>query len=313
MIYECPQCRTPQEAGQTVCPHCRAEFDGPVPSDAVVPALEAASALETTEGAEMLPTADTPPAGEAGPGPMPLDPPALEAARLDEGTSPEGTSPEGTSPEGTSPEGTSPETPFPTPSGPAPYLTPPSYAPPPYAPPLSTVTSLPYPTPSSGGGPPIGRLTRALLIAFPIVLVLVLGGVYLAGTLNTEADVVPVPAPTVSAQAPPPAPAPDNTPVTLPGGSNTNDGADPHVKLLAGRWVSKSNDFYVFNPDGSGSRGSALNPPGDQPFLWGLVQNRLMLYGAKNETLRFNVGPDSDTVFLAPQTGHYVQYSRAKT
>ena len=29
--------------------------------------------------------------------------------------------------------------------------------------------------------------------------------------------------------------------------------------------------------------------------------------------MRFNVGSDSDTLFLAPPTGHYVQYSRAKS
>lgn len=300
MIYDCPQCGTPQEAGQTVCPHCRAEFDGPVPTDAVIPVSEPLL-MEAASAAPDAPPADAEEAPEA----MPVmeeaavteEAPLLEDAQLGEDAPPTSAA----------------EALSPAPSGPAPYLTPPSYAPPPYSPPLSSVTPLPYTAPTRVGEPPVGRLTRALLVAFPVVLVLVLGGVYLAGALNTESDVVPLPAPTVSAQALPPPPASTAEPVTLQGGGNTNDGADPHVKLLAGRWVAKSNDFYVFNPDGTGSRGSALNPSSDQPFLWGLVQNRLMLYGTKNETLRFNVGPDSDTVFLAPQTGHYVQYSRAKS
>ncbi len=291
MIYDCPQCGMPQEAGQTVCPRCHAEFDGPVPADAFVPVVEPTPAEALTAVSEE-PSAEEPLALETMPG-------------TEETASSEAASSEA------APVVAAEALP-PSSSGPAPYLTPPSYAPPPYSPALSTVAPLPY-TASPIGGPPLGRLTRALLIAFPIVLVLVLGGVYLAGTLNTDSDVVPLPSPAVSAQVPPSAPAPDSSPVTLSGGSNTDDGADPHVKMLAGRWVSKANGFYVFNADGTGSRGSALNPAGDQSFLWGLIQNRLMIYGAKNETLRFNVGPDSDTVFLAPQTGHYVQYSRAKT
>ena len=286
MIYECPQCGRPQEAGQTVCPYCRAEFDGPVPADAIVPA----AAVVPAEAASEAPLAGE----ETVPEPLPPVS-AAEAAPVNEDTAAE--------------DGK--DAPAAAPTGSAPYLTPPSYAPPPYTPPLSADTQSSYLPPNA---PPLGRLTRVLLVAFPIVLVLVLGGVYLAGTLNTDSDSGPLPPPTVAAAAPmPPATVTNPAPVTLSGGTNTNDGADPHVKLLAGRWVSKSDDFYVFNSDGSGSHGSALNPSADQSFLWGLVQNRLMLYGTKNETMRFNVGPDSDTVFLAPQTGHYVQYSRAKS
>lgn len=294
MIYDCPQCGRPQEAGHTACPYCHAEFDGPVPADAIVPA----SVPPPAEAASAAP--DAPPGAVA----------ALEEAAPSEAASDLEAAP----PAEAAPPLVAAEAPSPAPPGPAPYLTPPSYAPPPYSPSLSSVTPLPYTTTPGAGAPPLGRLTRVLLIAFPIVLVLVLGGVYLAGTLNTESDAVPDPLPVVHASAPlPPSPPQAVSPVTLAGGSNTNDDSDPHHKLLEGRWVSKSDEFYVFNPDGTGSRGSALNPSADQPFLWGLAQNRLMLYGAKNETMRFNVGPDSDTVFLAPQTGHYVQYSRAKS
>ena len=307
MIYDCPQCGTPQAAGRTVCPQCHAEFDGPVPADAVVPAAEPAN-VEAPAAVSEEPVAKEAGAGEQEAAAGEQEAAAAEAAPVRE-AEPTG--------EAAAPPSVAADAPPAPPSGPAPYLTSPSYAPPPYSPPLSSsVTPLPYTSTAGAGGPPLGRLTRALLIAFPIVLVLVLGGVYLAGTLNTDSDAVPEPLPAapVHAATPlPPAPAANAAPVTLQGGSNTNDNTDPHVKLLAGRWVSKSNDFYVFNSDGTGSRGSALNPAGDQPFLWGLVQNRLMLYGAKNETLRFNVGPDNDTVFLAPGSGRYVQYSRAKS
>ncbi len=314
MIYECPQCQTPQEAGETVCPHCHAEFDGPVPADAIVPAAEPAGA-EALAAAPEEPLSKEPVTAETLPVTAETLPVAEEAAASEQEAAADTSAPVPKAEPGdqaAAPPSAAAEAP--PPSGPAPYLTSPSYSPPPYSPPSSTVTPLPYTTPVNAGGPSLGRLTRALLIAFPIVLVLVLGGVYLAGTLNIDSDAVPEPLPVVHAATPlPPAPAANAAAVTLQGGSNTNDSTDPHVKLLAGRWVSKSNDFYVFNSDGTGTRGSALNPTGDQPFLWGLVQNRLMLYGAKNETLRFNVGPDSDTVFLAPQTGHYVQYSRAKS
>lgn len=288
MIYECPQCRTPQKAGQTVCPHCRAEFEGPVPADALVPSAVTSSAVVPSAVVSDEAISAVPDALLA-PEPLPSeDSPAADAAPPSEDVPAE------------APDAVS--------AGSEPYLTPPSYVPPPYAPPLSTASqALSQPPPT----PPVGRLTRALLVAFPLVLILVLGGVYLAGTLNTEAESVLAPVPAVTAPSPPPFAG--SAPVMLGSGSNTNDGTDPHVKLLAGRWVSKSDDFYVFNPDGTGSRGSALNPSADQSFLWGLVQNRLMLYGSKNETLRFNAGPDNDTVFLGPQTGHYVQYSRAKT
>ncbi len=278
MIYECPQCQKPQAAGQTVCPYCHAEFDGPVPDDAIVPA-------EDLSAAEATPSAGAAASG-AGPGPMPLDPPRYD----------------------TPAEGAAPP---PVSSGAQPYLTPPTYAPPPYIPPAAGVTQMPY-TPS---GAPLGRLTRVLLVAFPIVLVLVLGGVYFAETLNANSDASTEPPVVTRPQVAPPAapPPPTGSPVLLSGGSNTNDGSDPRIKILAGRWVSKTDDFYVFNSDGTGSRGSTTNPGGDQTFLWGLVQNRLMLYGGKNEALRFSSGPDNDTVFLGSQTGRYVQYARAKS
>ena len=319
MIYECPQCSKPQEAGQTVCPYCQAEFDGPVPDDAIVPLQAEAVPGETVPSDavpnEALPiaeavvaegTAKAYPAPEAitasaaaeiDPGPMPLDPPDrdIPAEAPAQAAPPPASAPPPV-------PGLPPVT-----GGSQPYLTPPTYVPPPYTPPPAGAPYKPAPA-------PLGRLTRALLIAFPIVLVLVIAGVYFAGSLNTDSS-EPGPEPVVAArsEAAAPPPAPVGSPTLLQGGTNTNDGSDVRVKLLAGRWVSKSDNFYVFNADGTGSRGSTTNPTGEQSFLWGLVQNRLMLYGSKNETLRFNTGPDNDTVFLGPQTGHYIQFSRAKS
>ncbi len=163
--------------------------------------------------------------------------------------------------------------------------------------------------------PPFGNLSRVLFIAFPIVLVLVLGGVFYTNSLNSDADTTPVPLPPVhSAPAAPLPAAPVTAPTYLQGGGNTSNTADdPRAKLLAGRWESKSGDFYVFNSDGTGSRGSLVKQQPEQAFLWGLVQNRVMLYMDKNHMLRFNAGPDDDTVFLAGDTGSYVQYSRSKS
>ena len=311
MIYECPQCQKPQEAGETICPYCQAEFDGPVPDDAIVPmeaalaepvaTAEAAPAEESgEEGAKAYPEAAVETAAEIDPGPMPLDPPNRDIP-AEETAAP--LPPVPSAP----PVSSSPSSPPPASGGTQPYLTPPTYAPPPYMPP-------PPGAPYQPAAAPFGKLSRVLLFAFPVVLVLVLLGVYLANSLNTDtSEVVPEPPTVARSETPAPPPAPVGSPTLLQGGTNTNDGSDVRVKLLAGRWVSKSDNFYVFNADGTGSRGSATNPGGEQSFLWGLVQNRLMLYGGKNETLRFNTGPDNDTVFLGPPTGHYIQFSRAKS
>ena len=269
MIYECPQCEAPQEAGATVCPRCHAHFDGPVPEDAIVPPPLPRSEPPASPVSAAL--------GGTEPGPSVLEevkPPAPEPPEA-----------------------------FPPP---APYMPPysaPDAAPPPHA------------------GQPLAGLSRALLFAFPIVLVLILGGVYFANTVNTGSDATPAPAAVVKAPPPPAAPpAPIGSPVYLPGSANaTVSDADRRTKILVGRWASKALDFYVFNADGTGSRGNEARQQDNQSFLWGLVQNRIMLYTdkgtstEKNEMLRFSAGPDDNTVFLGPETGHYIQFERAKT
>jgi len=290
MIYECPNCQTPQEAGQTICPHCHAQFDGPVPSDAIVPPAEAAAPGTVLEEAAVSPGDGASVEAASGDGASEAATPSAGAAAL---------------PPAEAAAVSSPLVEVPPPAS-APAF-PPAQA---YTPPADFSQE---PLPAE---PPFGRLSRVLLIAFPIVLVLVLGGVFYTNSLNSDGDTTPVPLPPVHSSAPaaPPPAAPPTSPTYLQGGGNTNNPADdPRAKLLAGRWESKSGDYYVFNSDGTGSRGNPVKQQPEQAFLWGLVQNRVMLYMDKNQMLRFNAGPDDDTIFLAGEAGSYTQYSRSKT
>jgi hypothetical protein len=300
MIYECPSCRTPQEAGQTICSHCHAQFDGPVPSDAIIPATsepELPSAIEAKPITETDPTAETSVAPTEPISGEPILEAQVQAAESEAQT------------EDAAPplvEVPPPITPKPEPaSNSQPYLTAPTYSPSAFTAPETASSSL---TPPS-------KLARPLLIAFPLILLLVLGSIFYANSLNTGSDTLPMPPPApVTHASVPIAPAPITSPTVLQGAGNTNNTSDdPRAKMLAGHWVAPSGNFYVFNSDGTGSRGNPVKQQQEQTFLWGLVQNRLMLYMNQNETLRFNAGPDDNTIFLGAQTGHYIQFTRSKT
>ncbi len=319
MIYDCPQCGTPQEAGTTICPHCRAQFDGPVPDDAVLPQDFVAPA------AAAVPEAAAPEA-------------ALSETHDSEAHGSEARVYDAPESDETPPQSVPPETPadaetisaaaeadsIPAEAGPAvievkpppatgdqPYLTPPSYSPPPYVPPS-------YSPPPPPMRPPLGSLTRALLIAFPIVLILVLGGVYFASSLNSGADISDPPLPVQPARSSALPPAPIGAPVTLSGGSNSSvPDNDPRSRQLVGRWQAKSGEEYEFSADGTGTHkgpaaaGASPAPP-EQSFTWGVAQNKVMLYMSQDQTLRFNPGPDNNAIFLASQAGRYIQYARVK-
>ena len=77
MIYECPSCHTPQAAGQTSCNHCGADFEGPVPDDAVVPEPAAVECRGRNRAAQGLNRRcpSLPPPPEA----LPYQPPPLPA------------------------------------------------------------------------------------------------------------------------------------------------------------------------------------------------------------------------------------------
>ncbi len=270
MIYECPNCHVPQAAGRTSCHHCGAEFDGPVPADALVP--EPAAAATSPADTAML------------------EPPVVQEVYTAPQISRE------------------PETPVY--QSPPPYSSPPSYQP---APGYQQPAYVPPPPVAAGF-----RLPKALLIAIPIVLVLVLGAVFFANSLNQGGEAStppPVTAPTVAEPAAP-SPMPHGSPIVLSGsaGAAGSAGSNPSTAWLIGRWQSKSTDFYVFNENGTGYRGSISGKQEKESFLWVLVQKQLVLYAdaEKPEKLAFSQGSDDATMYLRDMSGRYVQYARTK-
>lgn len=296
MIYECPNCHTPQEAGQMSCPDCGAEFDGPVPDDAILPA--SATPDDSTAAAQSPEAVLNTPAAE----PLPPVTPARESfapeALVSEELAPEEPRLETVRP---------PADEMPPTLGtyqPPPYIPPPAYAPPPAAVGAQAYTARQTPS---------GTLPKALLIAAPIVLVLVVGGLLYSRTLEGGSEAAsPTPPPVSRAFAPPPRPAiaPVGSPTVLPGGTSAA-AADPRVQWLGGRWEAKNSDFYVFNANGSGSQGSVTGKLPARSFLWRIVQNQLVLYGtAKDQQIRFGVGPDDNTVYLSDGTDKPLQFTR---
>ena len=326
MIYECPNCHTPQAAGRTACRHCGAEFESPVPDDALLPdgtapeppepvvaavneagpaepALEAESpgaTIHEVPGAkEKEPVATaTEPVAAAEPMTQEAIVPQAEAPRP--GLPPDFVSPPPTAPAETLPYQSSP---YPTPA----YQSTPIYAE------QADVAAIPPPQPP----PPLGKmLTRALMIAFPIVLVVVLGAVFFAHSLESGQDTAPTPMPapvSTPVDIPVSPGAPAAPPYTLNGaGASAGTDEDPRTRRMVGRWESKNLDFYLFNGNKTGTRGSLTGKGPQGTFLWALVQNHLILYADKQEKLTYSRGPDDDTMFLRVANGKYVQYARTK-
>lgn len=308
MIYECPHCHAPQEAGHTACPECGAEFDGPVPEDAVLPAASAVSPLEPAPLApEPLPeaTSDTPdPVAETAPAVETVPETVVEANTPVTEASPPA------SDFVVTPTEPLLETVRP-PAEEAPYqraaFQPPSYsAAPAYSPPpLPTGGAQAY-TKRRAASP----LPKILLIALPFVLLLVVVGYLVSRNLDGGADTASTALPVLAPLPPTPAPGPVGSPTVLPGGT-TAAADDTRVKWLAGRWQSKNTDYYVFNENGSGSQGSVSGKLSTQDFLWRIVGSNLMLYGApKDQEVRFSVGPDDSTVYLRDSSGKAIQFTR---
>lgn len=296
MIYECPNCHVPQAAGHTACYQCGAEFDSPVPEDAIIP-REAAMPPENSELAEPVGAETASPVTEIADAPILATasppPPVLE-------------------------EVFAPPPQF-QPSEMPPYQASPAYQAAPayqqssgYLPPAYTPTQAPASRFS---------LPKALLIAIPIVLVLVLGAVFFANSLNQSADTAAsTPAVTIAEPAVPiPAsPVPHGSPLILSGGaggSTSTTDSNPNIAWLVGRWQNQSTDYYVFNENGSGNRGSSVGKQAKSSFLWVLNQKQLVLYAdpAPPEKLAFSQGNDDATMFLRGTDGQYIQYARAKT
>ena len=333
MIYECPNCHAPQASGRTACRHCGAEFDSPVPDDAFVPEgtapepdtaapsepgpVEPAAPEAETVGAAVY---EAPAPQEAEPmavEPVETEPIAQEAIVAQEAAVQEA--------EPLQPQLDTPAPPLsaapPAPAETLPYQSPP-YSAPAYqaAPTYADQADTASPPPAPQRPPPGKALTRALLIAFPIVLVVVLGAVFFARSLDSGQDTAPAPLPVIAA-APTPAVTPASSgapaapPYVLNGTVATSTADDdPRTRRMVGRWESKNLDFYVFNENKTGIRGSLTGKGPQGTFLWTLVQNHLILHGDKEEQLTYSKGPDEDTMFLRSASGgKYVQYTRTKT
>ena len=308
MIYECPHCHAPQEAGHTACPECGAEFDGPVPEDAILPAAvsPAAAVINTAEPAavapEPLPEAvlDTPaearPVIDVAPPAADFTPPAADFTVTPAEPVLETVRPP--TEELPYQQSTYQQSTYQPPS----YSATPAYSPPP----LPTSGAQAYTTRRAPASP----LPKILLIALPFVLLLVLVGYLVSRSSDGGSDTASTALPVTAPVPPTPAAAPIGSPTVLPGGTTTA-ADDTRVKWLAGRWQASNSDFYVFNPSGSGSQGSVSGKLPTQDFLWRIVGNQLMLYGApKDQEVRFSVGPDDNTVYLRDSAGKPVQFSR---
>lgn len=289
MIYECPNCHVPQAAGHTACHQCGAEFDSPVPEDALVPAETIVPELGLHEEAvpEVVSLADEPALETRASETRAPEPPVLE--------------------EVFAPAPQFQPSEMPPYQAPSAYQPAPGYLPPAYTPPLAPVSRF--------------SLPKVLLIAIPIVLLFVLGAVFFANSLNQSADTAPaapaltVPDTTMPVVAPP---VPHGSPLVLSGGSvssaSTTD-SNPNIAWLVGRWQNPSTDYYVFNENGTGYRGSSGGKQAKGSFLWVLIQKQLVLYAdaAPPEKLAFSKGSDEATMFLRGTDGRYVQYTRSKT
>ncbi len=248
MIYECLQCQAPQLPGDVACPHCGAQFAGPVPEDATLeeePIPEAAPAPDLSQA--------TPPM------PPPLIPPPLPSS---------------------------------------PTLTTTTYTP--YSEPSATKTSV----------PPL------LAVGAVVGLLAIIGLVYLiinAGQTAVSSAPAPPPPPVITQ------PIPGLQPVstrTMTGGSpGTAPAGDAAAQAApVGRWMTPTFDFYEFDKDGTGSRGSVNDGKAPASFAWTVVKNQLILSTAKGgsatEKVPFSYGPDGNTLYLRGTDGQYAQYTR---
>ena len=289
MIYECPNCHVPQSAGHTACHQCGAEFDSPVPEDAIVPPETVTPELALHEEAvpEMVGLAEEPALETHAPETRAPEPPVLEDVFA--------------------PPPQFQPSEMPAYQAPPSYQSAPGYLPPAYTAPLVPASRF--------------SLPKALLIAIPIVLLFVLGAVFFANSLNQSADTatatpaLTVPDTTMPVVAPP---VPHGSPLILSGGTggsaSTTD-SNPNIAWLVGRWQNKATDYYVFNDNGTGYRGSSGGKQAKGSFLWVLNQKQLVLYAdaAAPEKLAFSQGNDDSTMYLRGSDDRYVQYARAKT
>ena len=97
--------------------------------------------------------------------------------------------------------------------------------------------------------------------------------------------------------------------VTLAPGTTPSSTSTSNEGLLVGHWQSKNMDLYVFNADGTGSRGSGQGK--SESFTWVVTDNELIINARKEERMAYNPGPDNNSLSLRLPSGRWVQFQRA--
>jgi hypothetical protein len=101
----------------------------------------------------------------------------------------------------------------------------------------------------------------------------------------------------------------------------TSPGAAPSSGAVAeaapvGRWMTKTFDFYEFDKDGTGSRGSVNDGKPATTFSWAVVRNQLNLSisskGSAVERVPFSYGPGGGTLYLRQPDGRYLEYTKSE-
>ncbi len=200
--------------------------------------------------------------------------------------------------------------------------------------------TLPLRAPETGSGSPFAtdsappRQVIAVVAALGVILVLAaLYAIYTfshtsvpndSGPPRVGSSLPPPPSPSMPGgmYQPPgmsgtsPAPAGNVAPIQLSGGTGSSSGTaatGTGDAALQGRWQAKNMDFYVFNADGTGSRGNTVNPSKNDNFTWVVTDNQLVLNGKKEERITFSTGPDASFLYLRLPDGRNVQFAKTGT
>lgn len=160
----------------------------------------------------------------------------------------------------------------------------------------------------------IRPLSRPLMIAgAAILLIALLSGGY-ALLSSTQTPPAPVDMPTVTAPAATPAAPPPATltPVILPSVSPSGVANASSQAAPIGHWMSKTFDFYEFDPNGSGTRGNIESHKPAQMFSWTVEKNQLILSLNQGGTdkIPFSYGPGGSVLYLRQPSGHYLELTR---
>jgi len=180
-----------------------------------------------------------------------------------------------------------------------------------------------YGGPAEGSGP--SKKVLAVVAALVIVLVAIAAfAVYTFSQTPSPAPVATLPLGPTPGQGTPysrpqgalsePNANPSSTslaPVTLPTGTGGTAAAQTGDASVVGRWRAKNMDYYQFNSDGTGARGSLSGGRKSESFSWVVNDNQITLSAKREEKLAFNSSPDNNTLYLRLPSGVYTQFQRA--